>query len=848
MDDFFNEHIAKLDNPLSLIGASNMQPTTSINSTVPVLSQVQATTDQVPSKHVNGIQQQQLLELQNRQTEIEQKQKQLTQKQAENQQYLTNSKTTREKIQTSTSDNNDQQFHEQLKELKHQQALANRKQQELSHQEAELQQNRIQVKIEQLKLQEQLEDLTDLTKEKNRHFEELCEKLERLRAIADQKEQLIVQLQAEINQLNKKQVDGVELIYSNEKDCKLHEHLEKLKHEKEQFLRSEDEKNEYKKEIDLEQVRLQKQLQESTENTRENNQQLNDLMEQLNREQLRLQQKENQIGQLQVDNEKAKCRIELQQKQDEEQSKDFEKKINEKDRQLTELVEQFKQEQTNADDKEKQLLKLRAGNKKQKIEMESERDKTQKNIQDEIENKADPNQLEQLLEKSEHLEQQLKRSEKTGQELQKQLAEIKAQKERREIEQNKAKEQFDYQLQFAKDKEQKLLQKIEQLKQQQKQTEEIEQYLIQLQIQNQKLKDRIEQQQQTLKEQIEERKQLTSEKQIQMELLKEKLEHLQDVQRKADEKLQHLAQLLKIIKTIDYHNLPFELINQYVVNRIHVIEKRLKNVKQLPIINEHEKDYFEHKIPNLVIETHEPNYKMTVTGFSVHHDEFKILLQQILTLYNQAQKAIDYYDQYLKRILKRIALLINKVKANPPQYWKQYSKTFVDLLQNKAKEYLKLFDELMTQKLKRIYIDKCIEDSKQQFKSWLELKEETVNFMKKHPFNEEIEKIKQSALDDFVEQNIYQAQIKTEKTPTDKSKAVLLQFINGVKTTLKNDEEYVGQNLNHFQMLPELLRGIIIHYKCFLIQLPLYDSAEELFKKIEDNTVITISTSTGSGQ
>ncbi|CAF1510478.1 unnamed protein product, partial [Didymodactylos carnosus] len=84
------------------------------------------------------------------------------------------------------------------------------------------------------------------------------------------------------------------------------------------------------------------------------------------------------------------------------------------------------------------------------------------------------------------------------------------------------------------------------------------------------------------------------------------------------------------------------------------------------------------------------------------------------------------------------------------------------------------------------------------------------------------------------------------KKPTDKSKAVLRQFIDGFKATLKNDKQYVGQELKHFQMLPERLREIIIYYKCFLVQLPLYESAEELLRKIEHNTVITISTSMGS--
>jgi HrpA-like RNA helicase len=39
----------------------------------------------------------------------------------------------------------------------------------------------------------------------------------------------------------------------------------------------------------------------------------------------------------------------------------------------------------------------------------------------------------------------------------------------------------------------------------------------------------------------------------------------------------------------------------------------------------------------------------------------------------------------------------------------------------------------------------------------------------------------------------------------------------------------------------------MIYYRCFTIQLPLYESAKKLLKIIEENTVITIATSTGSG-
>ena len=709
MDDFFNEQIAKLNNPLLSTEIHNTQPTACINSTRGRLlpehvEQLQKKTDREQKLD------QQFVELQNKQAKLEEKQKQITNDE------ITQVKI-REQIQKSLLENNSQQSSEQLRELKHQQAIAIQKQQQLSYQTAKLEQDRTQIKIEQLKIQEQSRNLREYTNDKKQQLEELSQKCEQLQAILNQKEQLLIKLQAEKDELNKNQIDGFELIDSDEKDRQLNELLKKLEQEKEELIRLEDEKNDLKKQIDFEQILFDRQIEKSEEQLKQHNKQLNELLEQLKHEQIKMEQKEKQIAQLQSDVKKKKDYIEFQQKQIEEQlqqqSKGFQEKIDEKNQQL--------QQQ------------------KSKIEQE-------------------------------------------------------------------------------------------------------EQYLNHLQAQNKQLKDRNEQQQKIIQQQLERSKQQTDENQRQLEFLQKELKHLHDIQQKIEEKEQHLIQLLKIIKTIDYHYLPFDLVNQYLIYRIHTIEKRLENIKRLPSMSEDEKKYFKHKIPNLIIEISQNDYQMTLTGFQNHHDEFSLFLQQILTLYNVVQKAIDFYGRYLNEILKRIRLVISKVKAIPSQYWKQYSDIFIDLLQNKIKEYSKLFNEFLTEILKSIYIDKCINDFNQEFKPWIELRRETEDYMKKNPFNNEIEKIKQQTLDEFIKQ-----QVKIEKKPADKSKNVLRQFIKDIKTTLENDHQYNGQELKHFQLLPELLRRIIIYYKCYLIQLPLYESAKELLNKIQHNTVTTISTATGSG-
>ena len=73
------------------------------------------------------------------------------------------------------------------------------------------------------------------------------------------------------------------------------------------------------------------------------------------------------------------------------------------------------------------------------------------------------------------------------------------------------------------------------------------------------------------------------------------------------------------------------------------------------------------------------------------------------------------------------------------------------------------------------------------------------------------------------------------------------EFIDKVKREFKTNPIYVGCNLEQFKEIPKLLQRIMLYYRCFLLQLPLYESSQELLDKIEKNTVITIATSTGSG-
>jgi hypothetical protein len=120
--------------------------------------------------------------------------------------------------------------------------------------------------------------------------------------------------------------------------------------------------------------------------------------------------------------------------------------------------------------------------------------------------------------------------------------------------------------------------------------------------------------------------------------------------------------------------------------------------------------------------------------------------------------------------------------------------------------------------------------------------------MEQNPFRNEIQQLKYRALEKFIEQNISLQRIKLEKKPTEKSIKTIEYFIQKTKEIFTTESKYTGHKLKHFGLISELLQRLMIYYSCFTIQLPLFESARKLLNSIENNTVITIATSTGSGQ
>jgi hypothetical protein len=329
---------------------------------------------------------------------------------------------------------------------------------------------------------------------------------------------------------------------------------------------------------------------------------------------------------------------------------------------------------------------------------------------------------------------------------------------------------------------------------------------------------------------------MTKEKEQQLQQSNKLLEELQKQLRNRQAQEEKINDLTKQIKSIDYDNVESVVVQSFLFSKLKHIISHLKKKHQMD-------DYFK-GIPSITVAERNSVYCISVTGVQIHHDEFKLVLRRIQTLSNVTQSAKDYYQRQLNATLRSINYIMTQ-KIRSSQDWKNYIKYFQQLVQNRIEEYFELFNEYITQESKSM-TEQCITDA--TFQSSAQLRKLTDRYMQKTSLASELEILKQETFEEFIKQHISSQQLKFEKKPSKKSLQTLNEFINEVKREFKTNKIYIGRDVEQFEQIPKLLQRIMIYYRCFLLQLPLYESSKELLHKIEKNTVITIATSTGSGK
>ena len=318
----------------------------------------------------------------------------------------------------------------------------------------------------------------------------------------------------------------------------------------------------------------------------------------------------------------------------------------------------------------------------------------------------------------------------------------------------------------------------------------------------------------------------------------ERIEQLNAELQRIKKKEENIKQMADSIQTIQYTKIEKSVLHEFLIPKYALILEYLKRkTKKLD-------SHFNDRIPKIIPEEKRNTYTVTVIGVQGHHQAFKDILKNLLTLSNIKERATSFYQRHLNRITRSINQTLFKVQPNT-KYWKQYSKCFYGLLKSENEQYSIKFKDFIGQKTTELGELFVLGNLKSP---WTEIRRETDSFMEQYPFLNEIERFKHQALEKFIEQNISFQRLKLGKKPTKESINTLQYFISKIKKIFQDDPQYTGYHLKQFCLIPQILERLMIYHCCFTIQLPLYESSKELLKDIKKNTVTAISTSTGSGE
>ncbi|CAF3499599.1 unnamed protein product [Rotaria sp. Silwood1] len=358
----------------------------------------------------------------------------------------------------------------------------------------------------------------------------------------------------------------------------------------------------------------------------------------------------------------------------------------------------------------------------------------------------------------------------------------------------------------------------------------------QLESEIQELKDRIEKENLKIEKEKQSQEKMTKEKEKELKQVHKLVEELQEQLMSKKSHEQQFKNLVNQIIAVDYDNIESIIANTFLFRKIKHIIDHLKSKHSI------DKSFI--GLPSLSITEKNDYYCISLTSIKTHHDEFKLVLKRIQILSNATKSAKVSYQRQLNSKFQSVNdIMTQQIRSS--QDWIYYTKYFQQLVKNKIEEFVKLYDDYILQNSKQM-VDECIKDA--NFHSQNQLRKLTETYMKKKQFLPELEILKSEALDEYIKQHVLSERLKFEKKPSKKSIDTMNEFINKVKIELKTNPIYNGCNLVQFKEIPKLLQRIMLYYRCFLLQLPLYDSSKDLLAKIEQNTVITIATSTGSGK
>ena len=299
-----------------------------------------------------------------------------------------------------------------------------------------------------------------------------------------------------------------------------------------------------------------------------------------------------------------------------------------------------------------------------------------------------------------------------------------------------------------------------------------------------------------------------------------------------------VQQMKQKIQITEYNGIVREVMHDFLLPRFHYFVSQLRAT--VPSIDN---DALDH-ILTIDLREVQGNYQLRIQGFPEHHAAFKAMFTRVLTLFNCQISSIEYYERHSKRILRSISETLININVQTKS-WRKYTEILTRLLNEKSCAYKTNFNQYMRSEAasltERTIVDPSMSPSGK-------LRQFTNTFIAENPLMNEIEKLKHQAMEEFIQQHIISRTANLNKRPRPSSIQTLNTFLNRIKDQLKTNPDFIGSEIKHFKLIPDLLKQLLIYYSCFLLQLPLFDESIKLLDMIEANTVTSIDTSTGSGK
>ncbi|CAF5066888.1 unnamed protein product, partial [Rotaria sp. Silwood1] len=138
-------------------------------------------------------------------------------------------------------------------------------------------------------------------------------------------------------------------------------------------------------------------------------------------------------------------------------------------------------------------------------------------------------------------------------------------------------------------------------------------------------------------------------------------EELQKLKKK-EEKIKEIANK---IQTVKYKNIEKSILYDFIIPKQESIIDHLQRTIELD-------KFFNDNILKMTFKENNNTFVLTITGMQAHHQAFKEILKRVITLSTIKQRAIEFYQRYLRRITTSINKILFRVQPNT-KYWKQYS-------------------------------------------------------------------------------------------------------------------------------------------------------------------------------